>query len=80
MKKQQVNPFVENCDTDSSSKNSESEKKEVWGFERKANRSKWVCFNFSSGSTGPAKIQIFKNQVPIRPVDNDQVTVKYIHI
>ena len=80
MKKQLVIFFVKNCYKESSSKNSESEKKEVWGFERKANRSKWVCFNFSSGSTGPAKIQIFKNQVPIRPVDNDQVTVKYIHI
>ena len=55
--------------------NSEKEKQEVWGFERIANRSKWVSFNFSSGSTGPAKIQIYKNQVPIRPVDNDQVKV-----
>ena len=36
----------------------------VQDFESRANKSKTLSYNFSSGSTGPPKIMIYKNQVP----------------
>ena len=47
-----------------------ADKEAVWNFEPKANSAKWVSFNFSSGSTGPAKVQIYKNAVPVRVLKN----------
>ena len=41
---------------------SEDQYKEVVNFEKNANKSKITSYNFSSGSTGPPKCQIFKNQ------------------
>ena len=37
----------------------------VRGFQEIANKSKVLSYNFTSGSTGPPKIQIFKNQLPV---------------
>ena len=47
-----------------------ADKEAVWNFEPKANSAKLVSFNFSSGSTGPAKVQIYKNAVPVRVLKN----------
>ena len=49
-----------------------ADKETVWNFEPKANKAKRVSFNFSSGSTGPAKVQIYRNAVPLRAVKNDE--------
>ena len=41
---------------------SDDKYKEVVNFEKNANKSTITSYNFSSGSTGPPKCQIFKNQ------------------
>ena len=51
-------------------KATKADKEAVWNFEPKANSAKWVSFNFSSGSTGPAKVQIYRNAVPVRVLKN----------
>ena len=51
-------------------KATKADKETVWNFEPKANSAKWVSFNFSSGSTGPAKVQIYRNAVPVRVLKN----------
>ena len=49
-----------------------ADKEAVWNFEPKANSAKWVSFNFSSGSTGPAKVQIYRNAAPLRTLKNKE--------
>ena len=41
---------------------SEDQYKDIINFEKEANKSKITSYNFSSGSTGPPKCQMFKNQ------------------
>ena len=53
-------------------KATKADKETVWNFEPKANSAKWVSFNFSSGSTGPAKVQIYRNAVPLRVLKNGE--------
>ena len=59
-------------------KASDEQKKVVWDFEPIANKSQWCTFNFSSGSTGKPKIQIYKNQVTMKLLDNDNTGMKDI--
>ena len=57
-------------------KASDEQKKAVWDFEPIANKSQWCTFNFSSGSTGKPKIQIYKNQVAMKLLANDNTGMK----
>ena len=59
-------------------KASDEQKKTVWEFEPIANKSQWCTFNFSSGSTGKPKIQIYKNQVTMKLLANDNTGMKDI--
>ena len=47
-------------------KSSKKKIQKVKDFETMANKSQIITFNFSSGSTGPPKLQMFKNQVPLK--------------
>lgn len=49
-----------------SGKASNQDKQKIWDYEHLANKSRVVTYNFSSGSTGPPKVQLYKNQFSIK--------------